>query len=168
MVGLRDRALLSVMVFSFARVSAAVGMRRQDYFRQGLRGWLRLHEKGGKRHDVPPAPPGRERPAEAGLVKGKTVGVDATTLEANAAMRSIKRRDTRKRVLIQAAGCNLELLLRCLTGVGKPQSLQGWALSAVCELIGRLIDRWGRLTDSWGAEWRPAAFVGSIAHRHAA
>ncbi len=52
-VGLRDRALLSVMVYSFARVSAAVGMRRQDYFRQELRGWLRLHEKGGKRHDVP-------------------------------------------------------------------------------------------------------------------
>ena len=53
MVGLRDRALLSVMVFSFARVSAAVGMRREDYFRQGMRGWLRLREKGGKRHDVP-------------------------------------------------------------------------------------------------------------------
>ena len=35
-----------------------------------------------------------ERLAEAGLVKGKTVGVDATTLEANAAMRSIERRDT--------------------------------------------------------------------------
>ena len=52
-VGLRDRALLSVLVYSFARVSAAVGMRRQDYFRQGVRGWLRLHEKGGKRHDVP-------------------------------------------------------------------------------------------------------------------
>ena len=52
-VGLRDRALLSVMVYSFARVSAAVGMRRQDYFRQGTRGGLRLHEKGGKRHDVP-------------------------------------------------------------------------------------------------------------------
>ena len=28
-------------------------MRRQDYFRQERRGWLRLHEKGGKRHDVP-------------------------------------------------------------------------------------------------------------------
>ena len=53
LVGLRDRALLSVMVYSFARVSAAVGMRRQDHFRQGLRGWLRLHEKGGKRHYVP-------------------------------------------------------------------------------------------------------------------
>ena len=35
-----------------------------------------------------------ERLAEAGLVKGKTVGGDATTLEANAAMRSIERRDT--------------------------------------------------------------------------
>lgn len=32
--------------------------------------------------------------AQAGLVKGKTVGIDATTLEANAAMRSIRRRDT--------------------------------------------------------------------------
>ena len=42
-----------MLVYSFARVSAAVGMRRQDYFRQGRRGWLRLHEKGGKRHDVP-------------------------------------------------------------------------------------------------------------------
>ena len=53
LVGLRDRALVSVMLFNFARVSAAVGMRRQDYFRQGSRGWLRLREKGGKRHDVP-------------------------------------------------------------------------------------------------------------------
>ncbi len=35
-----------------------------------------------------------ERLSEAGLVTGKTIGVDATTLEANAAMRSIKRRDT--------------------------------------------------------------------------
>ena len=140
-----------------------------------------------------------ERLAGAGLVQGKTVGVDATTLEANAAMRSIERRDTgesyeafvrqlakasgietptraelarfdrsrkdrktsnkerpfahqyetgglrrvwvrghenvRKRVLIQAAGCNLGLLLRRLTGVGTPRSLQGRALSAICGLI---------------------------------
>jgi transposase len=34
------------------------------------------------------------RLAEAGLVKGETLGVDATTLEANAALRSIVRRDT--------------------------------------------------------------------------
>ena len=29
------------------------GCGGMDYFRQELRGWLRLHEKGGKRHDVP-------------------------------------------------------------------------------------------------------------------
>jgi len=51
--GLRDRALLGVMVYSFARVSAAVAMDREDYFPQGRRYWLRLHEKGGKLHDVP-------------------------------------------------------------------------------------------------------------------
>ena len=53
LAGLRDRALLSVMLYSFARVGAVLGMRRQDYFGQASRGWLRLHEKGGKRHDVP-------------------------------------------------------------------------------------------------------------------
>ena len=41
------------MLYSFARVSAVLGMRWGDYFQQGSRGWLRLHEKGGKRHDVP-------------------------------------------------------------------------------------------------------------------
>ena len=76
--------------------------------------------------------------------------------------------NVRKRVLIQAAGCNIGLLLRRLTGVGTPRSLQGRALSAIYGLIGRLIDRWGRLTSPWGSKWRPAAFVGSIAHRQAA
>jgi transposase len=35
-----------------------------------------------------------QRLADAGLVKGKTIGIDATTLEANAALRSIARRET--------------------------------------------------------------------------
>lgn len=52
-VGLRDRALIALMTFTFARVGAAVGMRVEDYYVQGRRGWVRLHEKGGKRHDVP-------------------------------------------------------------------------------------------------------------------
>ena len=73
-----------------------------------------------------------------------------------------------KRVLIQAAGCNLGLLLRCLTGVGTPRSRQGPALSAILGLIGRLIERWGGLTRVWAAKWTPAALVRSIAHRQAA
>ncbi|MBV8817799.1 MAG: tyrosine-type recombinase/integrase [Acidobacteriaceae bacterium] len=51
--GLRDRALLAVMVYSFARVSAVVGMNVEDYYQQGKRWWIRLHEKGGKHHEVP-------------------------------------------------------------------------------------------------------------------
>lgn len=52
-VGLRDRALIGVMVYSFARVSAVVGMLVEDYYPEGKRCWLRLHEKGGKLHQVP-------------------------------------------------------------------------------------------------------------------
>jgi site-specific recombinase XerD len=51
--GLRDRALIAVMVFSFARVSAVVKMNVEDYFPKGKRFWFRLHEKGGKYHEVP-------------------------------------------------------------------------------------------------------------------
>lgn len=51
--GLRDRALIGVMVYTFARVGAVVGMQVEDYFQQGKRWWFRLHEKGGKRHEVP-------------------------------------------------------------------------------------------------------------------
>lgn len=52
-VGLRDRALIGTMVYSFARVSAVVNMRVRDYYPNGKRYWFRLHEKGGKFHEVP-------------------------------------------------------------------------------------------------------------------
>jgi integrase/recombinase XerD len=51
--GLRDRALIALMVYTFARVGAAVGMKVEDFFVQGRRGWVRLHEKGGKEHEMP-------------------------------------------------------------------------------------------------------------------
>jgi site-specific recombinase XerD len=53
LVGLRDRALISVMTYAFGRISAALGMRVEDYYPQGKRWWVRLHEKGGKRHEMP-------------------------------------------------------------------------------------------------------------------
>lgn len=52
-MGLRDRAVIGVMVYSFARVSATINMSVEDYFPQGRRMWFRLHEKGGKLHEVP-------------------------------------------------------------------------------------------------------------------
>lgn len=52
-IGLRDRALISLMVYSFARIGAALAMRVGDVFVQNRRLWVRLHEKGGKRHEMP-------------------------------------------------------------------------------------------------------------------
>jgi len=52
-VGLRDRALIGLMVYSFARVSAALGMKVEDVYRERRRLWVRLREKGGKRHEMP-------------------------------------------------------------------------------------------------------------------
>ena len=52
LVGLRDRALIAVMVYAFARVSAVVGLKVEDYFPLKKRWWLRLHEKGGKVNEM--------------------------------------------------------------------------------------------------------------------
>ena len=52
-VGLRDRALIGLMVYTFARVGAVTGMRVEDVYVQGRRTWVRLHEKGGKEHEMP-------------------------------------------------------------------------------------------------------------------
>lgn len=53
LVGLRDRALIAAMVYSFGRIGAVTGLCVKDVFTQQRRLWLRLHEKGGKRHEVP-------------------------------------------------------------------------------------------------------------------
>jgi site-specific recombinase XerD len=52
-VGLRDRALIGLMAFSFARIGAAIGMKVEDVYVQNRRLWVRLHEKGGKVHEMP-------------------------------------------------------------------------------------------------------------------
>jgi integrase/recombinase XerD len=53
LIGLRDRALIALMAYSFARVEAALSLKVEDYFTEGRKAWFRLHEKGGKRHEVP-------------------------------------------------------------------------------------------------------------------
>ena len=52
-IGLRDRALIALMVFSSGRIGAALAMRVEDVFVQNRRLWLRLREKGGKQHEMP-------------------------------------------------------------------------------------------------------------------
>ena len=119
LVGLRDRALLSVMVYSFARVSAVVGMRRQDYFRQGVRGWLRLHEKGGKRHDVP-AHHRAEAAVDAYLVAGgiedaKTPLFQSVDRSGRLSGRSLTRRVVLAMIKRRAAAAGLPASTCCHT-----------------------------------------------------
>ncbi|MCP5517225.1 MAG: tyrosine-type recombinase/integrase [Verrucomicrobiales bacterium] len=51
--GLRDRALIAVLLYSFARIEAALGLNGEAYYCQGKRWWLRLHEKNGKVIEMP-------------------------------------------------------------------------------------------------------------------
>jgi len=62
-VGLRDRALIGVMVFTFARVSAACGLNVADISHQQRRLWVRLHKKGRQvpRDALPSYPRGLHR-----------------------------------------------------------------------------------------------------------
>jgi site-specific recombinase XerD len=53
LLGLRDRALIGLMVFSFARVGAVTKVKVGDYYQSGKRWKVRLHEKGGKFHELP-------------------------------------------------------------------------------------------------------------------
>lgn len=52
-IGLRDRALIGTMIYSFARIGAALTMTVGDVYMQNRRLWIRLQEKGGKQHDMP-------------------------------------------------------------------------------------------------------------------
>jgi site-specific recombinase XerD len=53
LAGLRDRASIGVMVYTFARINAVLEMKMRDSFVQGRRDWVWLHEKGGKEHEAP-------------------------------------------------------------------------------------------------------------------
>lgn len=106
-VGLRDRALIAVMLYTFARVNAAVGMKTEDYYQQGKRWWVRLQEKGGKVHEMPAhhsleeyldaylaaivAGSGKKYPLFRSA-KGKTKKLTNNKMSANDAWRMIQRR----------------------------------------------------------------------------
>ena len=129
---LRDRALIAVMVFSFARVSAALAMKVEDYYSEGRRAWFRLHEKGGKRHKVP-AHHNAEKYVDAYLDAAGIAGQKKTPLfrsidthrkltdrpmDRNDALRMIKRR-------ARAAGLPEDICCHTFRATGITAYLEG-------------------------------------------
>jgi integrase/recombinase XerD len=106
-VRLRDRALIAVCLYSFARIEAALGMDVGDYYPNGKRWWFRLREKGGKPHDMPAHHKAEEYldayVQAAGIADakreplfrsalGKTKGLTAQRMTRHAALKMIQRR----------------------------------------------------------------------------
>jgi site-specific recombinase XerD len=120
-VGLRDRALIGLMVFTFARVGAATGMDVEDWYFQGRRWWVRLHEKGGKRHEMP-AHHNLEEYMAAYLDAAGVAGEKATPLFRTARGKTqqlTERRITQPEVYLmirrRAAGAGIKTLIGCHT-----------------------------------------------------
>ena len=104
---LRDRAIIGVMTYTFARVSAVCRLDVGDYFRAGHRWKIRLHEKGGQRRTVPVHHKAKEYldayinmagiGEETGAplfqsLKGRTGELTGKRLLANNALQMVKRR----------------------------------------------------------------------------
>ena len=79
LIGLRDRALLSVMLYSFARVSAVLGMRRQELLRTGEPGVAQAPREGRETVRRAGPPPGGCRPRRLRR-GGRTRGAEGRAL----------------------------------------------------------------------------------------
>lgn len=51
--GRRDRAMIALMLFTFARIGAVVALNVEDVYQNSRRWWVRLTEKGGRQHEMP-------------------------------------------------------------------------------------------------------------------
>jgi site-specific recombinase XerD len=121
LVGLRDRALIGVMTYAFARIGAVVTMRVEDYFANGKRWWVRLHEKGGKRHEMP-----AHHKLEAYLdeyIKVAGIAADTKTMlfrsahgrTGNLTLQGMNRIDAYRMVQRRAAALGMKVRICCHT-----------------------------------------------------
>jgi integrase/recombinase XerD len=115
----RDKALCSVLLYSWARVSAVVALRVEDYYERKGERWVRLHEKRGKIHELPIHPKAREAIEQWLLASGlgsnpsaplfPAFGKDKKTLE----LRHMDRRSIWSLVKTRARACGLEKPVCC-------------------------------------------------------
>jgi integrase/recombinase XerD len=132
---IRDKALFSVLLYSWARVSALVTLKVEDYYQRKGERWLRLQEKRGKIHEMPVHSKAREAVDQWLLASGlgsnpsaplfPAFGKDKTTIE----LRHMDRTSIWKLVQARARACGLEKRVCChsfrATGITEYMSAGG-------------------------------------------
>lgn len=120
LAGLRDRAFIGVMVYSFARVSATSNMKVEDFYPERKRWWFRLHEKGGKRHEVP-AHHNADEYLDA-YIRAAGIGNDKSSplfrtfdLQGRMTIRKFTRNDALRMIKRRARGAGLSEKVCCHT-----------------------------------------------------
>jgi site-specific recombinase XerD len=120
-VGLRDRALIGLMVYTFARVGAATGMDVDDWYFQNRKWWVRLHEKGGKLHQMPAHHnledylPAYIEAAGIGNEKGTPLFRTARGKTQSLTDRRMTQSDVYMMIRRRAAGAGIKTLIGCHT-----------------------------------------------------
>ena len=158
LVGLRDRALIGVMIYSFARISAATAMSVADYYTQGKRSFFRLHEKGGKYHVVPAhhiaqdyldtyiAAANIEADRKGPLFRSSGQGRQTQSLQPVAMSRQTAIKMIKRRAL--AAGLPAEICNHTLRGTGITEYLRnGGELETAAKIAGHESTRTTQLYD---------------------
>jgi site-specific recombinase XerD len=120
-VGLRDRAMIALLTYTFSRVGAAVAMRVEDVYTEACRTWVRLHEKGGKRHQMPchhKLETFLEEYIDAAAIKNDPKGWLFRTTEGNSGYltdRPMNRTDVYRMIGRRADGAGIETKIGCHT-----------------------------------------------------
>jgi len=119
LMDIRDKALFSVLLYSWARISALVTLKVEDYYQRKGERWLRLQEKRGKTHEVPVHSKAREAidqwltASDIGSNPSAPLfpafGKDKKTLE----LRHMDRRSIWWLVKARARACGLEKRVCC-------------------------------------------------------
>jgi integrase/recombinase XerD len=156
-VGLPDRAIAAVLIYTAARIGAVAGLDIASFAHDGTQWSLRFLEKGGKVRDIP---------ARADLQCYLTTYLDAAGLPAGAIDSPVFRGIARKTTAVTAQGMTADdmgrMLKRRMSGIGLPTRLsphsfrvatitdllsQGVPLEEVQNLVGHADPRTTRLYD---------------------
>ena len=119
LLDIRDKSICSTLLYTWARVSALVALKVEDYYRRKGERWLRLQEKRGKIHEVPVHSKAREAVDHWLVASGlgtnpaaplfPAFGKDKKTIE----LRHMDRTSIWRLVQARARACGLEKRVCC-------------------------------------------------------